>query len=55
MGVTHELDLLMGETQEVQDMARSKMERGLIGFTSGAVEKIDKKVKESEEKGKKER
>ena len=55
MGVTHELDLLMGETQEMQDMARSKMERGMIGFTSGAVEKIDKKVKESEEKGKKER
>ena len=58
MGVTHELDLLMGEGQDMQDLARSKMERGLIEYTSGntaALQKIDKKVKDSEEKGKKEK
>jgi hypothetical protein len=38
-------------------MARSKVERGLIEYTSSntAVQKIDKKVKESEDKGKKEK
>ena len=57
MGVTHELDLLMGETQDMQNFARSKMERGMIEYTSSntALQKIDKKVKESEEKGKKEK
>ena len=42
----------------MQDLARSKMERGLIEYTSSntaALQKIDKKVKDSEEKGKKEK
>lgn len=34
MGVTNELDLLMSEPAEVQDMARSKMERGLIEYSA---------------------
>ena len=58
MGVTNELDLLMGEGQNMQDLARSKVERGLIEYTSsqkGAAAKIDKKVSEAEEKKKKER
>ena len=57
MGVTHELDLLMNESPEMQDMARSKVERGVIEYTSSntAVQKIDKKVKESEDKGKKQK
>ena len=57
MGVANELDLLMGETQDMQDFARSKVERGLIEYTSSnnAIQKIDKKVKEAEDKGKKEK
>jgi len=34
MGVTNELDLLMGEGQNMQNIARSKVERGLIEYTS---------------------
>lgn len=41
----------------MQNFARSKMERGMIEYTSSntVLQKIDKKVKESEEKGKKEK
>lgn len=33
MGVQNELDLLMGETLEKQDMAKTKKDKGLIDYT----------------------
>jgi len=33
MGVTNELDLLIGESREKQDLARTKKDKGLLDFT----------------------
>jgi hypothetical protein len=33
MGVKNELDLLMGETRDKQDMAKSKKDKGLIEYS----------------------
>ena len=33
MGVTNELDLLIGESKEKQDLAKTKKEKGLLDFT----------------------
>lgn len=46
MGVQNELDLLMGETLEKQDMAKTKKDKGLIDYTQDLGEVKKEKTRE---------